>query len=63
MKLFCYSISENAVNFSLAASFRKRAASGLQSGRGFVLPNAHEQVHEKTELELVIWLVIKGDKA
>ena len=48
---------------SLAATFRKRAASGLQSGRGFVLPNAREQVHEKTDLELVTWLVIKEDKA
>ncbi len=47
---------------SLAATFRKRAASGLQSGRGFVLPNVHEQVHEKTDLELVTWLVIKGDQ-
>ncbi|GDY20821.1 hypothetical protein LBMAG56_21670 [Verrucomicrobiota bacterium] len=36
--------------------------SGLQSGRGFVLPNAREQVHEKTDIELVTWLVIKGDK-
>ncbi len=44
---------------SLAATFRKRAASGLQSGRGFVLPDAKEQVHEKTDLELVTWLVIK----
>ena len=44
---------------SLAATFRKRAASGLQSGRGFILPNAQEQVHEKTDLELVTWLVIK----
>ena len=43
---------------SLAATFRKRAASGLQSGRGFVLPNALEQVHEKTDLDLVTWLVI-----
>ncbi len=45
---------------SLAATFRKRAASGLQSGRGFVLPNAQEQVHEQTDLELVTWLVIKA---
>ncbi|MFN0075596.1 MAG: helicase-related protein [Prosthecobacter sp.] len=45
---------------SLAVTFRKRAASGLQSGRGFVLPNAKEQVHEKTDLELVTWLVIKA---
>jgi superfamily II DNA or RNA helicase len=44
---------------SLAATFRKRAASGLQSGRGFVLPDAKEQVHENTDLELVTWLVIK----
>jgi hypothetical protein len=45
---------------SLAAIFRKRADSGLQSGRGFVLPDAKEQVHEKTDLELVTWLVIKA---
>lgn len=48
---------------SLAATYRKRAASGLQSGRGFVLPNAQQQVHDKTELELVTWLVIKEDQA
>ena len=48
---------------SLATTFRKRAASGLQSGRGFVLPDAKEQVHEKTDLELVTWLVIKEEKA
>ena len=44
---------------SLVATFRKRAASGLQSGRGFVLPDAKEQVHEKTDLELVTWIVVK----
>jgi hypothetical protein len=43
---------------SVAATFRKRVASGLQSGRGFVLPNAQEQVHDTTDLELVTWLVI-----
>ena len=47
---------------SLAATFRKRAASGLQSGRDFVLPDAKEQVHEKTDLELVTWLVIIDGK-
>ena len=30
---------------SLAATFRERAASGLQSGRGFIVPNEAEQVH------------------
>jgi SNF2 family DNA or RNA helicase len=44
---------------SIASTFRKRAASGLQSGRSFVLPNKEDQVHEKTDLELVTWLVIK----
>jgi SNF2 family DNA or RNA helicase len=44
---------------SIAATFRKRAASGLQSGRSFVLPNQEDQVHEKTDLDLVTWLVIK----
>ena len=52
---------QKAVN-SLSATFRKRAASGLQSSRGFVLPNAHEQINEKTDLELVTWLVIKSDQ-
>ncbi|HOC71994.1 MAG TPA: helicase-related protein [Candidatus Hydrogenedentes bacterium] len=48
---------------SIAATFRKRAASGLQSGRSFVLPNAREQVQEDTDLELITWLVIKEDIA
>lgn len=48
---------------SIAATFRKRAASGLQSGRGFVLPNARGQVQEDTDLELITWLVIKEDIA
>jgi len=52
---------QKAVN-SLSATFRKRAASGLQSSRGFVLPNAYEQINEKTDLELVTWLVIKSDQ-
>ena len=52
---------QKAVN-SLSATFRKRAATGLQSSRGFVLPNAQEQIHEKTDLELVTWLVIKSDQ-
>jgi superfamily II DNA or RNA helicase len=47
-----------AIN-SIANTFRSRAASGLQSGRGFVLPNQQDQVHEQTDLELVTWLVIK----
>ena len=47
---------------SLATTFRKRSASGFQSGRGFVLPDAKEQVHEKTYRELVTRLVIKDGK-
>lgn len=47
---------------SIAATFRKRTASGLQSGRGFVLPNAQDQVHDNTDLELVTWLVIKAEE-
>ena len=48
---------------SLAATFRKRAASGLTSSRSFILPDEREQVHEKTDLELVTWLVIKKGNA
>ncbi len=47
---------------SLATTFSKRSASGPQSGRGFVLPDAKEQVHEKTYRELVTRLVIKDGK-
>ena len=43
---------------SLAATFRKRVATGLQTGRNFLIPNEHEQVHEKSDLELLTWLVI-----
>jgi hypothetical protein len=32
-----------------------------QSARGFILPNEQEQVHEKIDLELVTWLVIKDN--
>jgi len=46
----------------IVVSARKRAASGFQSGRGFVLPDAMGQVHEKTYLELATWLVIKDGK-
>lgn len=45
---------------SLAATYRKRAASSLQADRSFVLPNAQDQVHSKTDLEIVTWLVIKA---
>ena len=48
---------------SVAATFRKRAFSGLQSARDFILPNEQEQVHEKTDIELVTWLVIKERNA
>lgn len=45
---------------SIAATFRKRAASALQSSRDFVLPHEEHQVHENSDLELVTWLVIKS---
>ena len=47
---------------SIATTFRRRAASGLQSGRGFVLPPEGEQVQENSDFELVTWLVIKNDE-
>jgi hypothetical protein len=44
---------------SIAVTFRRRAASGLQSGRGFVLPDEKDQVNEKSDLDLITWLVVK----
>jgi len=43
---------------AIASTFRKRVATGLQSGRNFVIPNQHEQANETTDFELVTWLVI-----
>ncbi len=45
---------------SIAATFRKRVAAGLQSGRSFVIPEQREQVNETGDFELVSWLVIKA---
>jgi hypothetical protein len=50
---------QKAVN-SIAATYRKRVAGGLQSSRSFILPDEQEQVHEKTDFDLVTWLVIKS---
>lgn len=47
---------------SLAATFRKRVSAGLQTGRGFVIPNEEDQMREDSELDLVTWLVIKKDE-
>jgi hypothetical protein len=51
---------ERAVG-SIATTFRKRIATGIQSGRSFVIPKETEQANEATDFELVTWIVIKGD--
>lgn len=45
---------------SIAATFRKRVATGLQTARSFVVPDEDEQANETTDFELVSWLVIKS---
>lgn len=45
---------------SIAKTFQKRVAAGLQSGRDFVIPNQNEQARETTDFELITWLVIKA---
>lgn len=44
---------------AIAVTFRRRAASGLQSNRAFVLPGEDDQVDEHSDLELITWLVVK----
>jgi SNF2 family DNA or RNA helicase len=44
---------------SIVATFRKRLATGLQSGRSFTIPDRQDQATETTDFELVTWLVIK----
>jgi SNF2 family DNA or RNA helicase len=45
---------------SIARTFQKRVAAGLQSGRDFVIPNQSEQARETTDFELITWLVVKA---
>jgi hypothetical protein len=44
---------------SIVATFRKRVATGLQTGRGFKIPDKKDQASDTTDFELVTWLVIK----
>ncbi len=44
---------------SIARTFQKRVASGLQSDRGFKIPDQDRQARETADFELVTWLVIK----
>ena len=44
---------------SIAVTFRKRAATGLLSGRSFVLPAVQNQVSDQTDFELITWLVVR----
>ena len=46
---------------SIAVTFRKRIASGLQTAHSFVIPNQDEQASATTNFELVTWLVIKAE--
>ena len=43
---------------SIARTFQRRTAAGLQGDRGFVIPVEEEQVRDATDFLLVSWLVI-----
>jgi len=47
---------------SIVATFRRRVAAGLQSGRDFVIPERTAQANDSADFELVTWLVIKEQK-
>jgi hypothetical protein len=44
---------------AIARSFQKRVATGMQSGRDFVLPTQSEQVWTEGDFERVTWVVIR----
>ncbi len=44
---------------SIARTFQKRVAAGLQSGRDFVIPDRREQAGETTDFGRITWLVVK----
>lgn len=45
---------------SIAATFKKRVATGLQTGRDFIIPDEKHQANESADFELITWLVIKN---
>ncbi len=45
---------------SIARTFQKRVAAGLQSSRNFVIPDQQEQAGDTTDFDLITWLVIKA---
>ena len=46
---------------SVAHTFRKRTAAGLQAGRDFVIPDQNQQANDSSDFELITWLVIKPE--
>ena len=44
---------------SIASTFQKRVVTGLQTERGFVIPDRKYQATETTDFELISWLIIK----
>ena len=44
---------------SIAKTFQKRVAAGLQSARDFVIPDVNEQAKDATDFDIITWLVIK----
>ena len=45
---------------SIAHTFQKRTAAGLQGGRDFVIPDQKDQARDSSDFELITWLVIEG---
>ena len=50
-----------AIN-AIVQTFKKRTATGLQSGRDFVIPDREKQATDASVFELITWLVIKSRK-
>jgi len=44
---------------SIVATFHRRVAAGLQSGRDFVIPERTQQANGNEDFDLITWLVIK----
>lgn len=44
---------------AIARSFQKRVATGMQSGRNYILPTQSEQARTEDDFERVTWVVIR----
>ena len=63
VEMSAYSILLKKAVASVVRTFQKRTAAGLQAGRDFIIPDRDQQATDRSDFELITWLIIKDGKA